>query len=138
MAAGSGSLLGNGTTLVFSAGGVGVVVSLDPEEESVASVPDDSLATVGHHEVIPGKLITAGEMSGVSVFNPDDVPALGTVVTATLTYVPRTGQTVGAVRAGTGFLTKRKVTAIENDSRILLNWSFQFNGKTDPTYTAGS
>ena len=138
MAAGSGSLLGNGTTLGFSAGGVGTVVSIEPEEESIVAVPDDSLATTTSHQVLPGKLTTIGEMSGVSVFNPDDVPALKTVVTATLTYPPRTGQTVGAVRAGTGFLTKRKTTAIENDTRVLLEWSFQFDGKTGPSYTAGS
>lgn len=138
MAAGTGSLIPNGTTFTFSAGGVGTVVSITPEEESIATIPDDNLATAGHHEVLPGKLITVTEMSGVSVFNPDDVPALGAIVTATLTYPPRTGQTNGAVRAGTGFLTKRQVTEIENDTRVLLNWSFQFNGKTDPTYTAGT
>jgi len=141
MAAGTGSLLGGGTTFAFSSGGVGTIVSMDPEEESIAAVDDTSLATSAAQfaaQAIPGKRRETSEMSGVSVFDPDTVPALGTVVTGTLTYLPRTGQTVGAVRAGTGFLTKRKVTSIENDARILLNWSFQFDGKTGPTYTAGS
>lgn len=138
MATGSGSLLGNGTTLTFSSGGVGYIVSIDPEEESIVAIPDDAINTTNTHQVIPGKLTTVGEMSGVSIFNPDDVPALKTVVNATLTYVPRTGQTNGAVRAGSGFLTKRKVTSIENDVRVLLNWSFQWDGKTGPSYTAGS
>lgn len=138
MASGTGSLLGNGTTLTLSSGSVGTVISIDPEEESIVSVPDDDLSTATNHKKLPGKLTEIGEMNIVAVFNPDAVPALKTISTATLTYQPRTGQTTGAVRAGTGYISKRKVTSIENDTRVMINLSFQFDGGTGPTYTAGS
>jgi len=140
MAAGTGSILGNGTTFVLTspAGSVGLIVSLDPEEESIVDVPDDSLATTGEHELIPGKLTAITPMKGVSVFDPDAVPAKGAVVTGTVTYPVRTGQTVGGTRAGTGYINRRKVTAIENDTRVLVEWDFQWDGKTGPAYTSGS
>jgi hypothetical protein len=138
MAAGTGSLLGNGTTFALSSGSVGTIISISPEEESIVAVPDDDLSTSTNHQKKPGQLTEIGEMELVCVFNPDSVPALKTVVTGTLTFAPRTGQTNGAVRAGTGFIAKRKVQSIENDVRIVVNISFQFDGKTGPTYTAGT
>jgi hypothetical protein len=138
MAAGTGSLLGNAATFALSSGSVGLIVSIDPEEETIEAIPDDDLSITGNHQKKPGLLTMIGEMQLVCVFNPDSVPAKGTVVTGTLTYAPRTGQTNGAVRAGTGFVVKRKVQSIENDTRVLINIAFQFDGKTGPTYTAGT
>jgi hypothetical protein len=138
MAAGTGSLLGNGTTIVLSTGAIGLVVSIRPEKESLPVIPDDDLSVTGNHQCIPGKLTTIGDTQLVAVFNPDSVPAKGTVVTFTQTYAPRTGQTSGAVRAGTGFIFEREVQEIANDTRVLINLSFQFDGKTGPTYASGT
>lgn len=138
MAAGTGSLLGNGATFVLSSGSVGLVVSIKPEKEALAVIDDNDLSVTGNKKKKPGLLTDIGEMQLVCVFNPDSVPAKGTVLTGTLTYAARTGQTNGGVRAGTGFVFEREVQSIENDTRVLINISWQFDGNTGPTYTAGT
>lgn len=133
------SLLGNGTTLVLSSGSVGTIVSLDPPEETLEMVPDDVLTTTVDHELIPGKLKTIGPLTGMAVFNPSSMPPMaGAVVTATITFPLDVGQSVAATYAGTAFITRRKPSAIELDTRILLEFSLQFDGKTGPVYSAGS
>jgi hypothetical protein len=140
MAAGTGPILGNGTTFVLTSpsGTVGLIVSIDPEEESITDVPDDNLATVDVHELIPGKLTSITPMKLVCVFDPDSVPPTKTLYTGTVTYPVRTGQTVPGTRFGTGYINRRKVTSIENDTRVLVELDFQWDGKTGPSYTPGS
>lgn len=140
MAAGTGSLLGNGTTFVLSSGSVGTIVDMDLPEEVIAIINDDSLATTNQHEVIGGKLAEIGQLTGTVVFNPDSMPPISrTPVTGTVTFQPRTGQTVGATLAGSGFVFRRKPTSVENEARILCEFGFQFDGKaSELAYTAGS
>jgi hypothetical protein len=140
MASGTGSLLGNGTTFVLSAGSVGTIVDMDLPEEVIAIINDDSLAVTTQHELIGGKLTEVGQMTGNVIFNPDSMPPISrTSVTGTITFQPRTGQTTGATLAGTGFVFRRKPTSVENESRIMCEFGFQFDGKTtELAYTAGS
>lgn len=150
MAAGTGSLYGNGATFTLSAGVVDTIISITPGRESITVIPDDYLGVVDAHEVIPGLVATyepitinciadidtlASTTVGVGATNP---PALGKVVTGTLTFRPQTGQTTGATLAGTGFLVERQVSPLETDSRVTIEYVWQWDGKTGPAYTAGN
>ena len=132
-------MLGNGATFVLSSGSVGTVISLDPPEETLIDVPDDNLGTTDQHEFVPGEVAETTPLSGVAVFEGGTLPALGgTPVTGTLTYPLGTGQATGANYAGTGYFNRRKVTELTLDGRVLLEFAFKYDGKTGPTYTAGS
>jgi hypothetical protein len=134
------SLLGNGTTFAITTPSVaiGAVVNITPGNRAVASIDDDSLAVTGDHELIPGLLKSNGPDTLTCIFDPDDVPEPGTVATGTLTYPPKTGQTNGATKAGTGFIMDVQEQAIENDTRVLVQFQWQFDGKTGPSRADGS
>lgn len=135
------SLLGNGTTFVISSPSVtiGSVVSIQPGEQSIAEIDDDSLAVSGDSELIFGKLRKNGSVELTCIFDPDEVPVVSpTPSTGTLTYPPKSGQTNGATRAGTGAVTSVAESPIENDTRLLVTIRFTWDGKTGPTRTDGS
>lgn len=147
MAAGSGSLYGNGSTFAVTGTNatVGTIISIDPPEESVVDIPDDYLGVVAFHENIPGLVATIGKMAIRCIVDIDDlatltsvVPTLGVVATGTLTFRPQTGQSSGATYIGTGYLSRRKVTPLETDTRVEIEYDWQFDGKTGPAYTAGT
>lgn len=149
MAAGSGSVYGNGSTFTLAAGAVATIISIDPPEESVDDIPDDYLAVAGYHEMIPGLVAHIGKMRITSLLDLDDLaasaidvgsqaPTLAKVTTGTLTFRPQTGQTTGATYIGTGYLSRRKVSELVVDGRVTIEYDWQFDGKTGPTYTAGS
>lgn len=133
------SILGNGSTFALSSGSVGIIISLDPPEETLTDVPDDALSTTGEHEMIPGLVKTIGVLTGVAIFDPDSPPPMaGAIVTGTLTYRPKAGQSNGATYAGTGYINRRKPTELALDTRVMVEFSFQFDGKTGPVYAPGS
>lgn len=151
MAAGSGSLYGNGSTFTVTGTGASVatIISIDPPEESIEDIPDDYLGVLAYHELIPGLVARIGKMAIRSIVDIDIIaandvaspavaPALGAVVTGTLTFRPQTGQTVGATYIGTGYLSRRKLTPLETDTRVEIEYDWQFDGKTGPAYTAGT
>lgn len=151
MAAGTGSIYGNGSTFTVTGTGgtVATIISIDPAEESVDDIPDDYLGVAGDHEMIPGLVTRYGKMMIRSIVvidtiaandlaSPAVIPALGIVATGTLTFRPQTGQTVGATLIGTGYLSRRKITPLETDTRLEIEYDWQWDGKTGPAYTAGS
>lgn len=138
MAAGTGSVYGNGSTFGLSSGSVGTIVSIDPPEESIEDISDDFLGVVDYHENIPAIVARIGKMAVTCIADLDSLAALGAVVTGTLTFRPQTGQTSGAAYAGTGYISRRKVTSLETDTRVLVEYDWQFDGKTGPAYTAGT
>ncbi len=151
MAAGSGSLIGNGSTFTVTGTNatVATIISIDPPEESVDDISDDYLGVLAQHEMIPGIVAHIGKMKIESIIDidtlaandtasPQVIPALGIVTTGTLTFRPQTGQTTGATYIGTGYLSKRKVSALETDKRVTIEYEWQFDGKTGPAYTAGT
>lgn len=151
MAAGSGSMYGNGATFTVTgtSATVGTIISIDPPEESVDDISDDYLGVVDYHEMIPGLVAHLGKMRITAIFDPDTIatndaaspnvlPAIGITTTGTLTFRPRTGQTSGATYIGTGYLSRRKVSELATDQRVTIEFDFQFDGKTGPAYTAGS
>lgn len=132
-------MLANGATFTLSSGSVGTVVSLDPPEETLVDVPDDSLGTTDFHEYVPGKVADTSPLRCVAVFAAGTLPALGgTAVTGTLTYPLNTGQSTAANYAGTGYFNRRKIQELTHENRVLVEFDFRYDGKTGPTYTAGS
>jgi hypothetical protein len=135
------SLLGNGTTIALTSPSVtiGSVVSIQQGGQSVEPIEDDHLGATGDHEFIYGKLRMNGPEVIVAIFDPDDVPvASPTPSTITLTYPPKTGQTNGATKAGTGALIRCDPQSIENDQRLLCEIELHWDGKTGPTRADGS
>jgi hypothetical protein len=151
MAAGSGSMYGNGATFTVTGTNatVGTIISIKPGAESVDDIPDDYLGVVDQHEMIPGLVVHQGKYRISAIFNPDTIaandvasphviPALGIVSTGTLTFRARTGQTSGATLIGTGYLSNREVSELATDQRVTIDFDWQFDGKTGPAYTAGT
>lgn len=151
MAAGSGSVYGNGATFTVTGTNatVGTIISIDPPEESVDDISDDYLGVVDYHEMIPGLVIHIGKMKITSIVDldvfaandvasPAVIPALRVVTTGTLTFRAQTGQTSGATYIGTGYLSRRKVSELATDQRVTVEYDWQFDGKTGPAYTAGT
>jgi len=150
MAAGSGSIVGNGSMFSLSSGSVGTIISITPGRESIEDIPDDYLAVADAHEVIPGLVVTYESMTILCIADIDDLagstvgiptpnpPALGKVVTGTLTFRPQTGQTSGATLAGTGYVKERMVGELSTDTRVVIEYVWRWDGKTGPAYTAGS
>jgi len=135
------SLLGNGTTIALTAPAVtiGAIISIQPGGQSIEAIDDDSLAVTGDHEFIFGKLRMNGPEILTGIFDPDDVPiASPTPSTITLTYPPKSGQTNGATKAGTGALVRVDPSPIENDVRLLVEIELHWDGKTGPTRTDGA
>lgn len=150
MAAGTGSLYGNGSTFTVTGTNatVGTIISIDPAEETVDDIPDDYLGVASYHEMIPGLVVRLGKLTIRAIVDidvlaandaasPQVLPALGIVATGTLTFRPQTGQTSGATQIGTGYLSRRKVTPLEVDTRVEVEYDWQWDGKTGPAYTAG-
>lgn len=151
MAAGTGSLLGNGSTFTVTGTGatVATIISIDPPEETVDDIVDDYLGVVAYHEMIPGIVAHLGKMRITSIVDidviaandvavPPVLPAIGIVTTGTLTFRPQTGQSAGATLIGTGYLSKRKISELATDQRVTVEYDWQFDGKTGPAYTAGT
>lgn len=151
MAAGSGSLYGNGATFTVTgtSASVGTIISIDPAEVTVDDIPDDYLGVTAYHEFMPGLVAHLGKMritaiididlpAANDVASPAVIPAVGIVATGTLTFRPQTGQTAGATEIGTGYLSRRKVTELATDTRVMIEYDWQWDGKTGPAYTAGS
>ncbi len=144
MAAGTGSVLGNGSTFTLSAGTVDTIISIDPPEETIEDVPDDHLGVQDYHELIPALVAKLGKARLTCIADLDtlagttNAPALGKVVTGTLTFNKQTGQTNGATYIGTGYLSRRKVGELVTDTRVIVEYEWQFDGKTGPAYTAGT
>jgi hypothetical protein len=151
MAAGSGSLLGNGSTFTVTGTNatVATIISIDPPEESVDDISDDYLGVTAYHEMIPGIVAHLGKMRITSIIDIDTIaandvaspavlPAIGIVTTGTLTFRPQTGQSAGATLIGTGYLSRRKISELATDTRVTIEYDWQFDGKTGPAYTAGT
>lgn len=151
MAAGTGSLYGNGATFTVTGTNatVGTIISIDPAEETVEDIPDDYLGVTSYHETIPGIVARIGKMTiraivDIDVLAANDaaspavLPQIGITSTGTLTFRPQTGQTSGATWIGTGYLSRRQVTPLQTDTRVEIEYDWQFDGKTGPAYTAGT
>jgi len=131
---------GNGTTLTLSStGAVGNVRRITGNEETLGKIGVSHLGTTGHNEYIPGDLSEPGEVTFEVELDPTTAkPGLGTVETATVTFPLGSGGSTAANTAGTGFLTKVSEPTFENETLMVRELTFAFDGKTGPTHTVQS
>lgn len=65
-------------------------------------------------------------------------PIAGAAETITITYPLKSGEATAATLVGTGFLTRSKGPDLENSNLMRGEYTVKWDGKTGPTYTAGS
>ena len=133
---------GNGATLVFTTSSTftPAVVSIDGLEETLAALQDSTLATLGHHTMIPADLIEIAPFTVAIRWDNDaaQIPPLGVAEIITLTYPTLSGESTPADLAGTGFITSRTTPSLANDEISEGSITIQFDGKTAPAFTAAT
>lgn len=133
---------GNTATLTLATTGFsGSIIELGGSEETRAALEDSHLGTTTRKTFVPDDLIDSGEFTG-RYYTDGAVsshPSLTAVPeTATITYPLKTGQSVSATLAGSGFFTRKKHADIKNGELMVGEFIFKWDGRTGPTYTAGS
>lgn len=132
---------GNQATLTLSVtGSVGDIRTMDLPEWLLEKINDSHLGTDNFETFCPGDLSDPGEISGTVVFDATAaLPNRGVVETATITLaISTTGNTTNATLVGTGFLTRTKLPNLANNQLNEWEFTFAFDGKTEPAFTPES
>lgn len=136
---------GNLATVAFSAGITftgGLYRRIEFEGESVEPLDDSILANTTYMTKVPGDLKEPPIATLTHFTIPGTVPPIARGVlnigTLTITYRLLTGQSTPASITGTGFITSGPPGQIANNELQENTITFQFNGKTGPTYTPAS
>lgn len=112
---------------------------IDIGEQTIEVIGDTSLATSTNLTCRPGDLKEPGEISFEFQFdNAASLPALGTVETLTVTFPAASGQTTQATYVATGFVRSLKPPRLTTNELQKGSLTFKCDGKTGPTFTAGS
>ncbi len=134
---------GNTASLAFgtTTGFTPSLVSIECPEEVREALEDTDLAVVGAKTSVPDHLYEPGESPCVmywdqsaGTFPPIDADP----ETITVTFPLKAGEITAATLAGTGFLTRRKGPIVQNGELMRGEFTIKWDGKTGPTYTAGS
>jgi hypothetical protein len=105
------------------------------------------LDSSGFKEYIPSYLSEPGELGITVRFDGNDMHELtdigyqgpsGTEMTCTLDFGLLDGETTAATLVGSGFIQNVSFSELNGTSLLELSISFCFDGRIDPTYTAGS
>jgi hypothetical protein len=131
-------ITGNGATLALTTlGFVGNWTRIGEWSAELPGLPASHLATTGFEEFIQADLATPGEIELEVQFNPQKaLPAQTTVDTLTVTFPKSDSTSTAANLAGTGWLTKIGTPQMVNNEVAIQKFTFKFDGKTGPTYTA--
>lgn len=115
------------------------LMTIDPPEEAIPTIPVSVLATVSTEEKIPGDLTTWTKVTGTFKFvGTVAKPTVGTVGTLTIT-LPLVGALTNApTLSGTGFVTRWKLPRLENNVLQVGEFDAEFDGDTGPTFTVAS
>lgn len=131
-----------GNTATFALGTTSFSVSIERingGEKTLESIEDSHLGTTGNKTFFPSDLIDDGEIQCEFQYASDvSEPTLGVVETGTLTWPTLAGDAAGATLAGTGFLTNFRRPTLENGQKQMGSFTFKWDGKTGPTFTAGA
>ncbi len=142
----SGGKSGQGTTIQFGTTNFVANWRTINGLEELRERLDDShlgLAEGAHMTSVPADLIGSNEFTGIYEFDqsadvqpPIDQPP----ETITITYQKKTGEATAATLAGTGYIIRRKGPDIEVNATDIMQGEVDivFDGKTGPTYTAGT
>jgi hypothetical protein len=129
---------GNSATIVFGTSGFTAKYhEIGGCEQEIPKIQDSHLGTVNWATTQPGDLKDPGEIECEFQWSADAQPPIGTVETVTITYPLSGAHTVGATLAGTGYICKRKSSALKNNTLLIGNFTFCWDGKTAPVFTAG-
>jgi len=128
---------GNSATLVLgTTGAVGNVRSIGEISQDLEKLETSYLATSTFKTYMPSDLAEPGEVEFEVEFDTSiDLPACGVVETITITYPMRTGETVAANHAGTGFILKVTMPSLENGAIQVAKVLVAFDGETGPAFT---
>ena len=105
------------------------------------------LDSSGFKEYIPSYLSEPGELGITVRFDGNDMHELtdngyqgpsGSEMTCTLDFGLLDGETTAATLVGSGFIQNVSFSELNGTSLLELSISFCFDGRIDPTYTAGS
>lgn len=132
---------GNGASIAFSdTPYVGQYEELDAGEDTLGTIEDSYLETVGRKTYIAEDLVESGEIKGVTQFDSAaDIPELtGEPETVTITWPLKAGQSTPATLSGTGILTKFTRPKFVNNQKQMSEIAVKWDGKTGPVYTAAS
>lgn len=131
---------GNGWTLALATtGSIGNIRKITNAEAALPKIDASHLGTVDVAESIPGDLEEPGELTVEVEFDTGtDEPARGTIETVTVTAKLRSGESVAAKWAGSGFITKVKRPDAANNELSVYTVTIAWDGVTGPTFTAAS
>ena len=132
------ALTGNGASISIS-GFTGTVQTISGIEHTREALDVTPLDAADFEEVDPAPLRSPGSVDVVYFYDSsNEAPLSGDAGTVTLTFPLKSGQTTAATLSGTGFLTRAAVTELNNTAKTMGEITVQWDGKTGPTYTAGS
>ena len=133
---------GTGTTITFGTSGwTGSVISIGGTTQSREPLEDSHLATSGEKTYVFDDLIEPGDFEiefywdqSASTFSPISAVA----ETITISFPLKTGESTNGTLAGSGGVIEASGPDVSNGELMTGSMSIQWDGKTGPTYTAGS
>lgn len=132
------SSTGIGATLVFSNGisFSGVRLQNIGELRRYVEVLDDTaLDSAGFYENCPDDLEKIDPFTVTIYFDGKKVPPVGDVGDVILTFPKLASESVAAKVSGTCFLNESSTPELVAGTRMMANFSVQFDGKTGPTFS---
>ena len=144
--AGSGGRSAQGATLTLATTGFTAnfhFIGGTEEDRGEIETTHLGLAVNSKKTYVPGDLVGHEVVPVRYEYNPSFAtfpPVTSDPESITITYPLRTGQSVAATLAGTGFVKKRKSADLEKggDALMMGELEIRWNGLTGPTFTAGS
>lgn len=133
---------GNSSTIAFGSSSFSANVYLiGATEQTREPLEDTHLGVTGEKTYIADDLIEPGQFElefewdqSFGTFPPISAAA----ETITITYPLKSGEGTAATLAGTGFLISSSGPSVENGTIMRGSATVKWDGKTGPTYTAGS
>ncbi len=133
---------GNTATIVFGTTSfVGNYKRIGGTKQTRKALDDTVLATTSRYSKCPDDLIDTEAFECELLWNPSYsvYPPIGSAPeTVTITFPVKSGQSAGGTLAGTAFLTEATGPDLVNGELMSNTFMVQWDGKTGPTYTAGS
>lgn len=127
---------GNSATVTFGTTGFTArYTGIGQTEQTIPDINKSALATTEFEEYMPGDLTEPGEFECEFQYDPNLRPSVGTVETITITYPVPAGLTNGATMSGTGYIKKRVLPELKNNTLMLGKLGVKWDGVTGPTFT---
>jgi hypothetical protein len=106
--------------------------------ETLEALDDSDLSTTNYEESLPADLIVLEPQDYDIFFDPNDPPTFDGAGAITVTWPDWTGSATPMTLGGSGFLVQRTWGDLANNELNLGGFQIKWDGKTEPTVTAGS